>query len=469
MVCTLSKPLDAIVLAGMGAGDILRANGFPTSASVMNLGGEGADTLSGGALSEDVLVDGPDATGAWADTLESFGGDDVLTNNDGVDQLSGGDGNDYFLSTTICDGDTLIGGAGRDNASWSKFSAGIEASIAQGTAGRPGTGSTPDCGAEPLDHLQAIEDLEGSSQADGLYGGRGPNQLWGRDGADTLQSAAGNDLILANAGDSDPSIDCGADNDTAVIDHPPDVDIASNCESIREADPNAFVYFTPPDPPILRGTSPASPANDNSPKIQGSAEAGSSVELYKNAACSGSPVASGSAATFAAPGIAVAVANGSSTTFHATATDAASSVSACSASAARYVEDSTAPNSLITSGPGREIVTKKAKVRVRFTLSATEPRSRFRCKLDKRAFSACGSSRAYKVRAGRHSFRVFATDAAGNRDPTPASRHFKVLRKTATRSACIRGSASDAVGRCLSRSAPASAGGRHTKRRRTQL
>src|SRR6266542_2925016 len=69
--------------------------------------------------------------------------------------------------------------------------------------------------------------------------------------------------------------------------------------------------------PTFTSTNPASPANDNAPKILGSAESGSTVRLYTNASCSGSPVASGSAATFASPGIVVSVADNSTTTFYA--------------------------------------------------------------------------------------------------------------------------------------------------------
>src|SRR5439155_3620199 len=52
--------------------------------------------------------------------------------------------------------------------------------------------------------------------------------------------------------------------------------------------------------------------------------------------------ASGTAAAFGSPGLAVAVSDDSSTTFYATGTDAAGNVSSCSSGIA-YVEDSTPP------------------------------------------------------------------------------------------------------------------------------
>jgi Ca2+-binding RTX toxin-like protein len=240
VVCSLgSKRLDSIVLAGMGGDDVLQANSFPSWTSVVGTGGEGNDTVSGGVLSQDVLVDGPDATGPGNDTLYGLGGDDALLNNDGADQLFAGDGNDLFLSTAICDGDLLSAGAGSDNASWAKFKdSGIEARLAEGVAGRPGTGAAPDCGTEPLDTLQQIEDLEGSSQADALYGDAGPNSLLGRAGGDIFYAREGNDTIRANAGDLDPIIDCGPGTDLAVIDFSNYGDSANACESVRQANPS---------------------------------------------------------------------------------------------------------------------------------------------------------------------------------------------------------------------------------------
>src|SRR5205807_2623882 len=80
----------------------------------------------------------------------------------------------------------------------------------------------------------------------------------------------------------------------------------------------------------------------NSPAISGTAEAGSTVKLYTNATCTSAVAASGTAAAFSSPGLTAAVADNSSTTFYATATDAAGNVSPCSSSVA-YVAHSAAP------------------------------------------------------------------------------------------------------------------------------
>jgi len=99
----------------------------------------------------------------------------------------------------------------------------------------------------------------------------------------------------------------------------------------------------PPDPPTLTATNPPSPANDNSPEIAGTAESGSTVRLYTTPDCTGAPAATGTAATFAAAGLTATVSDNTSTTFRATAADAADNTSACSSSSITYIEDSTQP------------------------------------------------------------------------------------------------------------------------------
>ncbi len=253
--CTLSAPLDSLLLAGMGGADSIAASGFPATTTVVTLGGEGGDSLSG-QPNEDVLVDGPDN---GADQLTALGNDDALLHNGGADQRFGGTGNDLFLSVSICDGDLIRGEADRDNASWARLQGeAVGANLGSGQAGEPGTGGTPTCAGGVLDSLQEIEDLEGSEAGDSFYGDAGPNQLLGHKGPDVYSAAAGADTILANSGDSDPAIDCGADIDRALVDHPEYGDAAPvNCEAVVEADPNSFQLLpnfpipTPPPPTVL--------------------------------------------------------------------------------------------------------------------------------------------------------------------------------------------------------------------------
>ncbi len=95
-----------------------------------------------------------------------------------------------------------------------------------------------------------------------------------------------------------------------------------------------------PAAPTLTRTTPASPSESLSPFVIGSATSGTTVKLYTNASCSGSAVATGTAAAFASPGFQVSVAESSTTTFYATATDDLGNVSDCS-SGISYTHDPT--------------------------------------------------------------------------------------------------------------------------------
>jgi Beta-propeller repeat len=89
------------------------------------------------------------------------------------------------------------------------------------------------------------------------------------------------------------------------------------------------------------------------------------------------------------------------------------------------VPDTDPPETTIVKGPKRK--TKKRKAR--FTLSSNEPGATFECKLDKRAFRPCEAAFKLKVKRRKHTLLARATDPAGNVDPTPAKRKWKVKRK----------------------------------------
>jgi Ca2+-binding RTX toxin-like protein len=252
-VCDLDEAPDSLVLAGMGSDDTFSTSGFPDTTSVVELGGAGDDSLTGADQSEDVLADGP-----GDDQLNGEADDDALLNNEGEDVVDGGTGSDLFLSDSICDDDTIFGGEGdyRDNASWTKLDEPVAARLDTGLVGHP-VGGQPDCsdGGQP-DHLQSIEDLEGTRFGDFFYGDGANNQLLGHLGADTYFALAGEDTILANSADSDLVIDCGGNpGDTAFIDRPTSSyqdPAPTGCEDVFEADPNSF---RPPEAP----TGPISP------------------------------------------------------------------------------------------------------------------------------------------------------------------------------------------------------------------
>ncbi len=361
-VCELSEAPDSLVLAGMGGNDSLSTSGFPDTTSVVETGGAGDDTLTGADESEDVLADGP-----GDDTLNGEGDDDALLNNEGEDAVDGGTGSDLFLSNSICDGDTIYGGDGdyRDNASWTKLGEPVAASLDTGLVGRP-VGGQPDCtGGGQFDHLQSIEDLEGTRFGDFFYGDGANNQLLGHFGPDTYYALAGEDTILANSADSDLVIDCGGNaRDTAFIDRPTSSyqDPAPvGCENVFEADPNSF---RPPEAPIGQILPPVQPPSTQPPSKK-------------------KPVQ----------------------------------------------RDRTPPRTSFLHRPARMVLARRRFRSVSFAFAANEAGATFRCRLDRGSFKPCRSPRRYRLSLGRHRLRVFAIDRAGNRDRSPARFSFRIRRR----------------------------------------
>jgi Ca2+-binding RTX toxin-like protein len=267
--CPVSEPPDSIVLGGLGGDDTLTAEGLPEATSVVVLGGDGGDRLTGGAT-EDALVDGP-----GNDSVEAAGGDDALPNNSGTDALHAGPGDDLFVSNSVCEGDLLDGGPDRDNANWANFGSAVSIDMGAGKAGLVGPSGQPECASEALrTDLEALEDVEGTSFDDTLVGDQGENQLLGRPGHDSYFAAGGNDSILANSGDEDRTIDCGEGFDTAQVDHPEYGDPTPvGCEAVHERDPNSFrPPDTPPNPNPPTGEaavpSPPTPAPTRPPRAR---------------------------------------------------------------------------------------------------------------------------------------------------------------------------------------------------------
>ena len=365
--------LDALTIAGMGGDDTITAADFPDGTGVTELGGAGADTLTGGA-SEDVLVDDPPANPS-ADTLHAGAGDDALLHNGGADLLDGGEGSDLFLSVSICDGETIDGGAAagsdRDNASWARLGGGgVDARLDLGEVGEVGPGEAPICPAgRSLDRLEGIEDLEGSEGNDVLYGDGGANQLLGHRGEDTYRALGGDDTIFANSGTRDRVIDCGEGNDSAVIDVAAVGDPAPiGCERVREGAANEFKLEIEEPPPASTAPGPVSvpapaptppaPTKPSKPKPDRTPPR---TKLLRR------------------------------------------------------------PPALVRVAPGR-----RATVTFRFAASES---SRFECKLDAKPYRRCRSPFRSHLAIGRHAFRVFAVDAAGNRDRTPALARLRVTAR----------------------------------------
>lgn len=221
-----------------------------------------------------------------------------------------------------------------------------------------------------------------------------------------------------------------------------------------------------PDPPTLTATNPVSPALSTSPHVLGEAASGSFVKLYTTPDCSGEPVATGTAAELQNPGLAVSVSPESLTSFRATA-EAEGFVSACSQPlsyqqssestggggggnevedveqnsegalipkpisveappAPRPVQTYVTPHTRITFGPAAK--TRSRSPVFRFTDSTGQPGTSFECKLDRKPWHACSSPlRLKKLSRGKHTLAIEAKNGAGEVEPAPAKRKFKVV------------------------------------------
>jgi hypothetical protein len=179
----------------------------------------------------------------------------------------------------------------------------------------------------------------------------------------------------------------------------------------------------PPTAPELR-TVPGGSANDNTPLVTGRAPGASAVQIFANDRCAGNPVAKGSAAEFAA-GLEVQVVDNATIELYGVALNGGGR-SACSA-AVVYVEDSTAPHTRITLGPGAK--TRKRSAVFRFADVSGDPLgATFACKVDRGKWRPCHAPlhlRRLGVRS--HVVRVKAIDAAGNRERGEAKRRFRVV------------------------------------------
>jgi virginiamycin B lyase len=86
--------------------------------------------------------------------------------------------------------------------------------------------------------------------------------------------------------------------------------------------------------------------------------------------------------------------------------------------------DITPPETTISRGAPNKI----EKNEVTFRFSSSELDSTFECRLDQKAFRACGSpKKVRRLDEGRHRFKVRAIDAAGNVDSSAAKDKFKVV------------------------------------------
>jgi len=203
VLCAAGGPARWL-MADLGPGnDSFRVEGsLVAAANVRIAGGFGDDTIKAGP--ED-------------DLLESGPGSDRLYGGDGADGLVGGlvgptylygegDG-DLLAAGGGCAGGAIVGGEGRDDASFAE------------TQAHPGIlyVSFPEHkawidavrGCKPVHLDPSDEDMEGSFDNDVLIGDGGPNAMLGQPGKDEFYGNGGDDIVDARDGVRDFVIQCG--------------------------------------------------------------------------------------------------------------------------------------------------------------------------------------------------------------------------------------------------------------------
>ncbi len=192
------------LMADLGPGrDSLRVEGSLAGAQNVRIaGGLGNDTIHGG--DEDDLIEG----GHGADRL--FGGagaDGLIGSMPGPTFLYGGPDGDLLAAGGGCAGGALVGGPGRDDASFAETPAHPGILHVSFPARAAWIDAVPGCDRVHLSPTN--EDMEGSFDWDVLVGDGRANNMLGQPGADRFYGGGGDDVIDARDGTRDFSIQCG--------------------------------------------------------------------------------------------------------------------------------------------------------------------------------------------------------------------------------------------------------------------
>ena len=229
--------------------------------------------------------------------------------------------------------------------------------------------------------------------------------------------------------DSDPFVSCTTPHTTAALGDGAHTFEMRATDTAGNTDPTPAtrtftVDTTPPQSSIAGG--PTGITSDTTPTFDlVSDEPGSTFECRLDA---------GTFAACTTPHTTAPLPDGAHT-LEVRAIDAVGNVDTTPASRAFTVDtsvpppaDTDPPETTIGSAPKAKVKTKRRKVTVSLEFSSDEAGS-FECALDDEPFAPCTSPTTRKVGTGKHAWSVRATDAAGNRDQSPATATFKVKRK----------------------------------------
>jgi Ca2+-binding RTX toxin-like protein len=172
--------VEIVTLTGGVGNNLIDASAVATIATVLD-GGDGNDTLMGGALGDRI------SGGVGNDVVNAGDGDDTVDGNAGNDTLEGGAGTDIIEVTS--GGNQTITAISTVGSSTDEYS-GFEGALLMG-----------DDGPNVLDASLATLNVTilGGGGDDTLIGGLGDDSIDGGDGTDVL-TLAGTNIILTNSG-----------------------------------------------------------------------------------------------------------------------------------------------------------------------------------------------------------------------------------------------------------------------------
>lgn len=237
---------ESITLVGISPSqldtiDELVAIGIPDGRDFIVEGTSGNDTIDASYVGdpEGDMVDNFDhSDGSNDDSIEAYGGDDLILSGLGSDTVWGGSGNDTVYGGDGDDfirgqggADSLFGEDGADSILGNTGTDYIEGGIGNDTINADGGSDTIFGGAgadsiegrgndDQIDGGANNDTLEGGSGADTIEGGTGDDSILGQtgddlifggDGTDTLKADGGTDTVYGGTGND--SINLGAEND----------------------------------------------------------------------------------------------------------------------------------------------------------------------------------------------------------------------------------------------------------------
>jgi len=202
VACKADGPARHVII-DLGLGDDrLRILGELASTGGARIGAGPGDDVVIGSIGDELIE-----AGGGSDRLVGRAGSDGLVGGiPGADDLIGGGGSDLLAAGAGCIGGSLVGGAGRDNASFAETPSHPGLLIASLAAGKAYIDEVPDC--EPVRLHPSNEDIEGSFDWDVLIGDAGANSIFGQPGRDRFFGRGGRDVIDARDGQRDFLIQC---------------------------------------------------------------------------------------------------------------------------------------------------------------------------------------------------------------------------------------------------------------------